>query len=328
MKTHSRQIVMQILMILILGITACGSAAPETQPSAVEPAELVTLRLALLPILDGLPVYVAQEQGYFEANGVKVEIIPVASGPERDQVIVAGQADGMINEIGSALLYNKQEIQVQILRLARIAAPEYPIFRILAAADSGITTPQELKNIPIGISEGTIIEYTTDRLLTAEGLALDDIEKVAVPKIPDRLALLASGELKAANLPDPAASVAILNGATLILDDASYPEYSVTVYSFRKAVIDEQPQALTGFMAALEQAVADINAKPNGWNEMLAERKLLPPPLIGKYQLPKYPLSGVPTEDQFADVVNWSREKGLVDKDYVYSESVNVGFLP
>ena len=40
--------------------------------------------MAVLPILDTLPMYVAQQEGLFEQNGVQVEFIPVASGAERD----------------------------------------------------------------------------------------------------------------------------------------------------------------------------------------------------------------------------------------------------
>ena len=67
----------------------------------------MTLKMALLPILDTLPMYVAQEEGLFAENGVTVEFIPVGSAAERDQVISAGQADGMINELVSTMFYNK-----------------------------------------------------------------------------------------------------------------------------------------------------------------------------------------------------------------------------
>ncbi len=69
-------------------------------------------------------MYVAQKEGLFEKHGVKVELVPVASAPERDQVIAAGQADGMINEALSTALYNKDQVQVQIVRYARAATPD------------------------------------------------------------------------------------------------------------------------------------------------------------------------------------------------------------
>jgi NitT/TauT family transport system substrate-binding protein len=294
-------------------------------PQAVEP---VTLRIAVLPILDALPMFVAQQKGYFAEQGIQVEFIPVGSAAERDQIMAAGQADGMINDLVSTLLYNKEGTQIQIVSFARTATSDFPQYRILAAGNSGITDVNGLKNVEIGISEGSVIAYTTDRLLEAEGLSPAEIKTIAVPKIPDRLALLESGELKAANLPDPFGSLAIQSGAVLIVDDTKYPQYGNSVISFRKAVIDEHPQAVRGFLAALEKAIGDINADATQFEGLLSEQKLIPAPLVGAYQIPKFPTGQVPSEEQWADVLAWAQEKGLIPGDVSYQESVTKDYLP
>ena len=184
--------------LLILLTSACTS----TKSSQ----ERQRLKIAVLPILDALPMYVAQENGYFEDQNLEVEFIPVGSAAERDQVIASGQADGMINDLVSTLLYNQDATQIQVVSFARTATPEFPQFRILAAKDSGIDSVNDLKGVEIGISEGSVIEYTTDRLLEEEGFSASDIATLAVPSIPVRMSLLDSGELKAANLPDPLSS--------------------------------------------------------------------------------------------------------------------------
>ncbi len=298
------------------------------QPVEENPAEPVTLRMAVLPILDNLAIYVAAEQGYFAAQGVQVEFIPVFSAAERDQIIQAGRAEGMINELVSTLFYNQDEVKVQVVRFARTASKEYPQFRILAAGDSGITTVDGLKGIEIGISEGTVIEYLVDRLLQSEGFSAGDIQTISVPGIPDRLALLSSGELKAAMLPDPLSSLAVQSGARVVLDDTSHPEFGYSVISFRKDTIDAQPEAIRGFLAAVEQAVIDINADPSKWDNLLAERGLVPEVLLESYQVPQFPLKSVPSESQFEDVVNWMKDEGLISRDYAYTESVTAEYLP
>jgi NitT/TauT family transport system substrate-binding protein len=329
------------IALTILGsllLAACApAAAPPTQPTEVvsEPAGTsapaagpVTLRMAVLPILDALPMFVADQKGYFEAQGVAVEFVPVASAAERDQIMAAGQADGMINDLVSTLFYNQDETQIQIVSFARTATPDFPQYRILAAADSGITEVEDLKGVEIGISEGSVIAYTTDRLLQAEGFTADEIKTIAVPKIPDRMALLGTGELKAANLPDPLSSLAIQAGAVPILDDTAHPEYGNSVISFRQAIIAENPQAVRGFLAALEQAIADIQADPKQWEALLTEQQLVPAPLIGTYEIPPFPTGQIPSEAQWADVLSWAQEKGLVSKEVSYNESVTDEFLP
>ncbi len=113
----------------------------------------------------------------------------------------------------------------------------------------------------IGVSQGTVIEYVTDRLLQAEGLTDDEIKTIAVPKIPDRMALLASGEFNAGVLPDPLAALAVQQGAVIVLDDSRHPEYGFSVISFRKDVIDANPEAVKGFLAAIEEATASAQQR-------------------------------------------------------------------
>jgi NitT/TauT family transport system substrate-binding protein len=241
--------------------------------------------------------------------------------------MAAGQADGMINDLVSTLFYNKDNTQIQIVRFARTATPEFPQYRILSAPNSGIETPADLIGVPIGISEGSVIAYTTDRLLQAEGLDPGDIQTVAVPKIADRMSLLASGELKAANMPDPFSLLAMQAGATVVLDDSKHPEYGNSVYSFRKAVIDEQPEAVRGFLAAVNQAILDINADKEQWSGLLSEKQLVPAPLVGSYQIPTLPEASTPTQSQWDDVLAWAKDKGLVSADVAYGDSVNSSFI-
>jgi NitT/TauT family transport system substrate-binding protein len=288
----------------------------------------MALKIAVLPILDTLPMYVAQKEGLFAKHGVAVEFIPVASAAERDQIIIAGQADGMINDPVSTALYNKDQIQVQTVLNAQVATPEQAMFRILSAPRSNITIANDLKGVEIGVSQGTVIEYITDRLLQAEGLAAEEIKNIAVPKISDRMALLSSGELKAATLPEPLSSLAAQQGATVIVDDTKHPEYSYSTITFRKEVIDQNPEAIRAFLAAIEEAMALINANPEPYSSLLSEQKLVPEPLAGSFKTPTFSAASVPSEAQWADVLAWLKSKGLIPGDLAYSDSVNNNFLP
>ncbi len=319
-------------------VSACAPAAPAANAGDAEAAtqvqsdagavEQVTLKVAVLPIIDTLPMYVAQQEGLFAKHGVNVEFVPVASAPERDQLLAAGQADGTINETLSVMLFNKDQVQMQAVRYALRPAEGYGHFFILASAKSGITTPDGLKGVEIGVSQGTVIEYVTERLLQAEGFSADDIKTIAVPKIPDRMALLASGELNAGVLPDPLASLAVSQGAVIVADDSAHPEYGFSVISFRKEVIDANPDAVHAFLAAIEEASDMINLDPKKYTSVLSEQKLVPPPLLETYEVPPFPDQAVPTEAEWMDALAWAKEKGMLTADVSYADSVNGSLLP
>ena len=123
-----------VLLALSLALAACAPAVPETEAAETESASVVqteavagteapvenvgTLKIAVLPIIDTLPMYVAEAEGLFAKHGVTVELIPVASAPERDQLLAAGQADGTINETLAVMLFNKDAVQMQAVRYA------------------------------------------------------------------------------------------------------------------------------------------------------------------------------------------------------------------
>jgi len=314
-----------VIVSLIFIISSCVPTVEDEGPMDNEPA---TIRVAVLPIMDTLPMYVASEEGYFEENNINIEFIPVASAPERDQLVSAGQADAMVNEIVSTMFYNRDVIQVQTVRYARTATNNAPLFHILVSKQSGITDPGELKGVEIGISQGTIIEYLTDRILESQNFSAEEIKIVAVPKISDRMALLASGEIDAAMLPDPLSFLAVGQEASIIIDDSEIPDLSFSTITFRKDFIENNPAAVRGFLAALETATDRINTDPANYAGLLAEKNLVPPPILESYQINPFPPAGVPSQAQWDDVQRWVQEKGLLDVSVSYEESVTDAYLP
>jgi NitT/TauT family transport system substrate-binding protein len=82
------------------------------------------------------------------------------------------------------------------------------------------------------------------------------------------------------------------------------------------------------FLRALEAATAEVNADPGKWSTLLTENKLVPAPLVGTYQLPTFPSASVPSEAQYADVLDWAIAGGLITGSAAYADSVDDSFLP
>lgn len=311
----------KLLSLIIALSTLLGACAQA-------PSETPTLKLGLLPVLEALPIFVADSKGYFKNEGITVEYVPVASAAERDQLMQAGQIDGMINDLISTVLYNKDSQKISVVRFARTATPELAQYSIYASKDSGFKTAADLKGVEIGISEGTVIAYVTDRLLQLEGLAPGDIKTTAVVKMADRMQLLDQGKIKAATLPDPFSALAAQSGAILITDDSKHNELGNSVISFSTSTIKAKPNTIRKFLSALEKAINDVNASPSQFDNVLSDKKLIPAPLMGKYKLPKLPKASVPSEAQFKDVQDWMKGKGLITAPLTYDKLVDTSLLP
>lgn len=315
-----RLVIVASVALLVGGLAAACVPAPASEDGK--------LKLALIPVLDTIPIFIAQQNGYFADQGIQVETVPVKSPQERDVFIQTGQADGILTDLQGVGLLNKDAVKVKAVYTSRRPFPGAPLFRLLASPQSNIAAPADLKGVPIGISNNTIIEYLTDRILAAQGLAPADIVKIEVGAITVRFEQLMNGNTQAAVLPDPLAQGAIAAGAKLVVDDVGYATLSQSVLVFTADTLKAKPETVKKFIVAWEQAVNELNANPEKYRGVLIEQGRVPASIQDSYQMPPFPGRGVPTEAEVADVVAWLQEKGLIARTIPYAEMVDTAFLP
>ena len=309
-------------LILFLGLSLCLLAGAPALAAGPPP-----LRIALLPIIDSLPFYVAEEQKFFEAAGVQVKAVNVASAAARDQLMQSGQIDGMLNEIISSANFNRDRPQVVVVAVVRAARPGYPLFRLLAAPGSPHRDITDLAGVPIGISRHTVIEYVTDRLLQNAGLPPERIRKQSVPAIPERYQLLVQGHLAAAMLPDPLAMSAIEAGAVLVADDDAVADYSLSILTFALTAMEAKHDQIQGFITAWQLAAAAINAEPRASRSLMLAKIRIPPNVRDSFRIPPFAHGRVPSADQWQDAMNWMQARELLAAPLPYSRSVTDRFI-
>jgi NitT/TauT family transport system substrate-binding protein len=310
-------LILALLSVSML-LTSCGSESNE---------EDTTLRIALLPIMDTLPFYVAEQNGYFSDAGIQVDLVPVKSPTERDALMQAKEVDGMLTDLPGVGVFNRDEPQVKVISMARKAYPQAPLFRLLAAPNSEINSPPDLAGVKIGISQNTVIEYITDRMLEQSGLSADQIAIEEITAIPVRFEQLMSGQIKAATLPDPMAQGGVAAGAKLVVDDSQFAEYSQSVLVFGVDAIDTKPNTLEKFLEAWNRAVSDLNTNPDAYRDLLIEKGRVPESIQGTYSMPPFPEGEITSEAQWADVVDWMLGKDLISREIPYQEAVDNQFL-
>lgn len=289
--------------------------------------EDTTLKVALLPIMDTLPFYVAEQNGYFADEGIQVELLPVKSPTERDALMQANEVDGMLTDLPGVGVFNRDEPQVKVISLARKAYNNAPLFRLLAAPNSGIKNVADLSGVKIGISQNTVIEYITDRMLEQSGLDTAEIAVEEITAIPVRFEQLMAGQIPAATLPDPLAQGAIAAGAKLIVDDSQFTEFAQSVLVFSTSAIETKSNTLGKFLAAWRKAATDLNTDPEAYRDLLIEKGRVPESIQGSFSMPPFPDNEITSESQWSDIVSWLLEKDLVSRDIPYEEAVDSSFL-
>ena len=307
-----------VLVLLCVALLPACQATNDGEP---------TLRVGVLGILDTLPMYVAEQEGYFKSQGVSVELVPFKSALERDTAMQAGQIDGMLNDLVSAALLNKDADKVRVVRVAMRSVPTKAMFYLLAAPQGKIQSAADLKGVEIGISKSTVIEYVTDSLLAGAGLRSAEIAYNPIPDMGLRLSSLVESQIPAATLPEPMASLAIKQGSRPILDD-SRSTVGQSVLTFGNAVIAKKPATLKRFLAAYEQGVKALNSTPAKYNDLLIDKGRVPAPVKDSFTMPPFPVASVPTDAEVNAVMVWMVSKKLVANSIPYAGMVDDSLLP
>ncbi len=304
--------------LLCLFLLLCTIPAFAAQP----------LKIGTLLIEDVVPFYVAQQENMYHAAGVEVELIPFLSALERDSALTAGAIDGAIDDPIGALLLDRGRGLLKITALCLGAKPNEGVFAILASPRSQLQSVEDLKGVEIAVSSATIIEYVTERLLAEQGFSGTEIRTIDVKKMPIRMQMLLAGNVQAATLPEPLASIALGKGARLLVSDAnSTTSLSQTVIVFRQQVLAEKKAAVAAFFQAYDQAVSAINARPEQYRSLFVDKGRIPPDLAPTYPIPRYPAPAPFSRTLYAPVKDWLVSKHLLAADLDYEQMVATDFM-
>jgi NitT/TauT family transport system substrate-binding protein len=333
-----RTATMVLAGVLALGVLAgCGSKEKpgnvytNQQPGAAQPKSYGTLKIGQMPTIDGLPFWVADAKGYYKEQGIDVQLITFKSANERDAAIMAGQVDGVLTDpISTTTLIASGSAKLKITSLGLGATLAEGPMMILSAPNSGITKVDQLKGVDIGISTNSVIQYDTEKLLLENGFKPEEIKETNMASIPIRFDSLINGQIKAATMPDPWASLAIAKGAKVVVSDAQAKggNYSLSVIDFTEKAIAEKKDAIKQFFIAYNRAVLDIQANPQSHMDMLIKNANLPAETKDAYKVLAPSLAQAPKKEDLESVVQWLLDKKIITSKVTAEQLVDSSLLP
>lgn len=285
---------------------------------------ITPLRFGVLPVINALPLYVAETEGFYQEEGVSVDIITFGSAREREDAMQAGTIHGETTDIVSVVALNNAGFDLRAVRWDTTATP---FFSILVAGASNIQTVEDLRNVQVAIAQNTIIDYMTWVLLREAGFSDEEIRLVNVASISRRIEAINNGQVAAATLPEPITSIATAQGARVVTTDAN-TDVVPTVLAFDQVTLEERGDEVRAFLRAYERAVEAINANPQAYRDLFLLSAGLPDAVEGDYPVPEFRTAGVLSEEQFESVVAWMTSRNMMRQQQRYAAYVDSSYLP
>jgi NitT/TauT family transport system substrate-binding protein len=310
-------LMLRLMAGVALLITLAGSASAESRPP---------LSFGTLPVIQALPLFVADEMGFFKTETLNVDIVPFRTALDKDVAMTTGRLDGYFGDLFTPIVLRAGGYDVRIVALNFITGQGRRMFGILASPKSNITSPAELADIPVAGSKNTIIDYVTVTLLEQAGVPADKIRLLDSKNIPLRLQMLMSEQVKAATLPEPLVNLAEAQGATVLADDGR-SDLTATVLVFSEKAIQTRPLEITAFFRTIRLAVDLINRDPERVREIMNKHCHIPKSLHGTYPVPTFPDLSVPDEDRVQAAVQWLVSQAGLKSTPQYGDLVDGRFI-
>jgi NitT/TauT family transport system substrate-binding protein len=228
-------------------------------------AKAETVKIALpVASLESLPIYIAQENGYFKKHDVDIDVITSRGGGEAMKAYISGDVNIVATGFPEVGLMRAKGVDVELFFAQTSRVP----FGMIARKDAGVKTVADLKGKTVAVtSPGSLTSNLARYFVKQAGLDPDkDVAFVSVGGGGEILGALKSKRADAAMLFEPFVTVGIKQGFADMLVDvpAKLDAFSSSPLSISSAFLQKSPKAAQGVFDALVEALNFLHSNKAG----------------------------------------------------------------
>jgi len=277
-KAAPRLVVALALAVGSIGLAACGDdddSGDDGDSAASGGTQEATLVLDFVPGPVHAGIYRAVEQGYYEEEGIDLEIIEPTSTADTLKLIDGGKAQfGIADGIDVA-----QQIADGRGAKGVMALTQRPLGGLITLEESGFTSPADLEGATVGVTGVPSDDAILETVISDAGADPASVEKVTIGF--NGVQNLENGKVDAFTGFIPADGVQIeVDGfptTSFPLDENGGPQYPGLVVFSTEDEITNDPELMQGFVSATIEGYDDVIEDPQvGLDALLAENPAIP----------------------------------------------------
>ncbi|GAA3667747.1 aliphatic sulfonate ABC transporter substrate-binding protein [Arthrobacter ginkgonis] len=261
--------------VAALLLTAGCSSAPLSQGQAsAEAGGGQQIQVGVIPIVDVAPIYLGKEQGFFEDEGLSLELVSAQGGAAIVPAVTSGTMDFGFSNVSSMLLAKSKGLDVKMVASGASSTGEdgKDFGGILVAKDSPLTSPADLAGKTVAVNTLNNINDTTVRASVRKAGGDPSTIKFVELAFPDMQAALERGQVDAIQVVEPFLTAGTGEGAKLLASNYVDAADGLTVgaYFTTAATASGNPELVKKFTAAMEKSLQYAQDNPD------AVRRILP----------------------------------------------------
>jgi NitT/TauT family transport system substrate-binding protein len=258
-----------------------------------------------------LPLTIAEQKGFFEAEGLDVNINDFAGGSKSLQALVGGSVDVVTGAYEHTI---RMQVKGQPIK-AVIELGRYPgiVLAVREELKDEVKSVADLKGMKIGVTApGSSTNNFATYLLHQAGLTDEDVSYIGIGGGATAVAAMLRGEVDATSNLDPTISTLVRGGNAFVLADSRTAEGMKAIFGVENlpaavlyttdGFIEENPKTTQALVNALHKAIEWLaTATPADVVATVPEEYYLNDQALYeeavKNSLPTYSRTGLITED-------------------------------
>ncbi|MDP3235777.1 MAG: ABC transporter substrate-binding protein [Myxococcales bacterium] len=240
------------------------------------------------------PVFVAVEQRLFSRAGLEVTLEQFDTAQPLADELCAGRLDAA-GFVAFPILFERAGPPLAVRVATAIVEDElHPLSSLLAPVERPLASVRELRGKRVGVLPTLAYQRWLEVLLRSEGLSLDDVTVVPIAPALE-VDALASGGIDALFTGDPMATAAVARrvgvhvGPPAPVARALGGRLLFGGFAMSSKLVDERPAVAMALVAALDEAIAIIEANPEvGRESMRPWLRETERPFVDRYPPTKY----------------------------------------
>ncbi len=327
MTRHSRLFAAALAAIAALALAACGEKS-EDGGAATEP---FSLTLDFYPNPDHAGIYMAQKLGYFEDAGLDVDIRTPSDPAAPTKQVAAGRTDLAISYEPETVLAHEQGLDT----IAVGAIVDTPLTSMIWLEKSGIGGIAGLRGKTIATAGIPYQDAYLETILARADLTPADVKTVNVGF--GLLPALAGGRAQAMlggfrNVEGVDLRLRGLKPVVTPVDQLGVPTYDELVLLANRAALEDDPEPVRLFLAALARGTAAAVKSPGAGTKALLEANADLDPELTRAEveatLPLLSETGRMEPAKWRTFIAWMRDNELITGRPAPSEVLTTEYLP
>ena len=240
------------ILSIILALSLLGSFAHAAEKS-------LSLMLDWFPNVDHLPIYVAQEKGYFSDQGIEVRIVSPSETSDALKLAASGNMDLAVSYQPQTIIAKDKGLSIKVVAPLVV----HPLTTLLFLEGKGIKTPKDLSHKKIGYTVPGLMDVLLEAFASINKIQDYTPVNVGFTILP----ALVSNKVDAVMGPFKTYETVIMDregykARFFELEKYGIPDYEELIIIAGPKALKEKPKELKAFVMALEKSFAYLKAHP------------------------------------------------------------------